>query len=79
MTEFSRLCRSSRWDPNSQDKKDARKDLKDAVTMEFNSIYGTDVSDLGSWQNLCQVLGITPIPDRLKGCRTVSCHGLFVS
>jgi hypothetical protein len=54
-------------------KKLARENLKDAMTQQFNNIYGTDENNLAAWQNLCQVLNIDPIPDELNLCRNVSC------
>jgi hypothetical protein len=53
------------------DRKEARKRFKDAGVLEFNKIYGTDVNDVGSWQGLCRVVGIAPVPDKLKECREV--------
>ncbi|KAF8434372.1 hypothetical protein L210DRAFT_3485540 [Boletus edulis BED1] len=45
-----------------------RAEFNDALVQQFNFIYGTD-SDLGAWQNLCSVIGITPVPDEIKDCK----------
>ena len=44
----------------------ARKELRDAMVSQFNHSYGTDVNDINSWQLLCEVVGIEPIPQELK-------------
>lgn len=78
MAEFYRMCDFFNWDKDDEEKKEARNLLKDALTQQFNSIYGTEVNSIESWQNLCRVLGITPIPEGLHACREVSnplkCH-----
>jgi hypothetical protein len=61
------MCRD--WE--EEDRDDARQGFKDALVQEFNKIYGTDVNDIGSWQGLCRVVGIAPVPDKLKECREV--------
>jgi hypothetical protein len=69
-TEFQRLCRHFGWPKDSDDRNDAKDDFKNALVKEFNSIYGTDENDLGSWQGLCGILGI-PISESLEECRKV--------
>lgn len=61
------MCRSL----DEDDREEARKGFKDALVQEFNMMYGTDVNDIGSWQGLCHVLGIAPVPDKLNECREV--------
>jgi hypothetical protein len=61
------MCRG--WGKDDRD--EAREGFKDALVQEFNKMYGTDVNDLGSWQGLCRVLGIAPVPDKLNECREV--------
>jgi len=69
MTEFYRMCNFFSWGRDDEEKESAREHLKDAMTQQFNSRYGTDVDDLSAWRNLCRVLEIDPIPDELKACR----------
>lgn len=38
---------------------------------EFNTTYGTDDRDLGSWQNLCRVVGASSVPDSVTQCKKV--------
>lgn len=45
------------------------------MVLQFNDIYGTDEEDLRSWQGLCRVLNIEPVPEELQECRKVS--GIF--
>jgi len=67
--EFRRMSDSFEWD--KPDREEARAKFKDALVQEFNNIYGTDENDVGSWQGLCRVLGITPVPGSLAECRKV--------
>ncbi|KAG5643148.1 hypothetical protein DXG03_001510 [Asterophora parasitica] len=65
--EFYRLARYLRW--GKPEMADKRADFKDALVQAFNSIYGTDETDVESWQTLCRVLSITPLPEELVACR----------
>lgn len=65
--EFHRMLR---WDTEKK-REGARKDLRDALTEQFNSIYGTDVENIKNWQLLCRVLGISPVSEDLDECRHV--------
>lgn len=71
-SEFYRMCDFFGWDKEDQEREDAREKFHDAMTQQFNGIYGTSVDDLGSWQNLCRVLRITPVSNKLLECRDVS-------
>ena len=66
------MCAEYGWKDGDKRKKDARKGIQDALTLQFNDIYGTDVNDLGAWQNLCRVLQFPTVPDGLDLCRQVS-------
>lgn len=72
MLEFYRMCDQFGWETDDEEKEKARESLKDAMTLQFNSIYGVDVDDISSWQSLCEALGIVPIPKKLETCRNVS-------
>lgn len=72
MKEFDRMCDEYEWKNSDKQKRDARKGIKDALTLQFNAIYGTDVDDLSAWQNLCRVLQFPNVPDDLSLCRQVS-------
>ncbi|EUC59434.1 tyrosinase tyrosinase: common central domain protein [Rhizoctonia solani AG-3 Rhs1AP] len=65
MAEFYRLCASGMV---SRDK--TRQRFRDALTRDFNEMYGVDEGDLGAWQRLCRVL-VTDVPDEIEGCRKV--------
>ncbi|KAG5652140.1 hypothetical protein H0H81_006159 [Sphagnurus paluster] len=55
------------WD---EDTKNIQRSLfKDTLVQAFNTIYGTDENDLASWQNLCSILHIAPMPEGLTACR----------
>lgn len=69
--EFNRMCDDYEWDSDDYEFRNARRNFKSAMVQQFNSLYGTDENDLSSWQNLCRILGIQPVPERLKDCRKV--------
>jgi hypothetical protein len=70
--QFEELCDLHDWDDDDYEKRQARRDLKDAMVHDFNSSYGTDVDDLESWKDLCEACGITPAQEDLAGYRDVS-------
>ncbi|KDQ53373.1 hypothetical protein JAAARDRAFT_137311 [Jaapia argillacea MUCL 33604] len=47
----------------------ARRELKIALTKQFNTIYASDVNSLHSWGQLCQILEIVPVPETLQSRR----------
>lgn len=69
------MCKQFGWkrDKNniSQERAEAYELLHDAMTKQFNEMYGTDADSLMSWQGLCRVLDISPIPENLQECREV--------
>ncbi|KAF7967139.1 hypothetical protein HWV62_5006 [Athelia sp. TMB] len=71
MSEFRRMRREFGWNMEGEKQQEAREALKDAMVMQFNQYYGTDIEDINNWQILCQVLGISPIPQELQACREV--------
>lgn len=75
MNEFNRMCQSFKW--KKGEKKKPYQDLEKAMVKQFNSLYGTNVDDIGSWRKLCQVLEIFPIPEELEACRKVSSLSAF--
>ncbi|KAG2102837.1 uncharacterized protein F5147DRAFT_706977 [Suillus discolor] len=68
-SEFHRMCGHFCWNKKDKEKKKAHRDFKDALVQQLNEIYGTDVNNLSSWRNLCQIVHISPIPDTLESCR----------
>ena len=71
MSEFRRMRYEFDWDRDGEEQQEAREALKDAMVMQFNQYYGTDIEDINNWQILCGVLGISPIPQELQACREV--------
>ncbi|CAE6509048.1 unnamed protein product [Rhizoctonia solani] len=67
MSEFYRMVDSKDFPKASQAQ--AKREIEDALTMDFNLIYGTDVGDLKAWQGLCRVLQFEYIPDDLFICK----------
>ncbi|KAG8754328.1 hypothetical protein FRC11_006710 [Ceratobasidium sp. 423] len=86
MEEFYRMCDYYRWssakDANKQfidpDREMASRSFKDALTVQFNAIYGTDENSLVGWQNLCVVLNLKDVPEELDDCRDLV-HSMFVN
>ncbi|KAF8682800.1 hypothetical protein RHS04_02058 [Rhizoctonia solani] len=77
MEEFYRMCDHYLWsnekDENrrylDKDREKAGENFKDALTLQFNAIYGTDENSLLAWQNLCIILNLGNIPEELNTCR----------
>lgn len=69
--EFEQMCNHFGWDEDSDEMRKAKNGFKNAMVLQFNDIYGTDEEDLGSWQKLCRVLNMEPVPTRLAECRKV--------
>lgn len=69
MGEFYRMCDMFQWDRDDEERQEARDKIKDALAQQFNDIYGTDVNDLASWQNLCSVLNLSNVPEEIGPCR----------
>lgn len=65
------MCQHFNWDKEDEDREEAHKAFKDALTQQFNDYYGTDVDNIASWQKLCRRLGVEPIPEGLQACRAV--------
>ncbi|RFU27814.1 hypothetical protein B7463_g8510, partial [Scytalidium lignicola] len=70
-TQFDRMCHYFDWDSDDYEMREARRNFKSAIVQQFNNIYGTDEKDINSWQNLCHILNISPVPASLEGCRKV--------
>ncbi|KAG8738747.1 hypothetical protein FRC10_006511 [Ceratobasidium sp. 414] len=72
MSEFYRMCDTfwpDRADKDDPERQDARDGIRDALTQQFNAIYGTKRDSLPAWQNLCDVLQLADVPDNLNKCR----------
>ncbi|EGN97585.1 hypothetical protein SERLA73DRAFT_57238 [Serpula lacrymans var. lacrymans S7.3] len=76
--EFSRMCRLLGFQKPSRLWDIAYARFRDALTEQFNHIYGTDVNDYASWKMLAEVLRISPLPDTIPGCRK-KIKGVFVN
>lgn len=70
--QFHSLCNDFlRGNDKRNLRKAARTEFKNVLSQTFNSTYGTEVKDLESWQKLCSVLEIVPMPKTLGACRDV--------
>lgn len=71
MNQFKEMCRFFAWQEEDEARVHARQLLRDAMTEQFNDMYGEDVDDVAHWAHLCEVLEITPQPEGLSTCRKV--------
>ncbi|KAG8712881.1 hypothetical protein FRC09_019363 [Ceratobasidium sp. 395] len=69
MEEFYRLCDITWPDRGDWERDIAWRGFRDALTQQFNDIYGTDEQSLTNWQNLCVALQLRNIPEELNECR----------
>ncbi len=69
--EFYRLCDENGWERDDDEREVAREGFHNALTMQFNDNYGTDVNDLATWRALCSRLRMNPAPESLHACREV--------
>lgn len=72
--EFHRMCQWFGW--SKGERLLAYDAFHQAIIMQFTATYGVDVDNLASWQLLCLVLQINPIPADLETCRKVSLQAL---
>lgn len=70
--EFYRMYDSFGWEKVDEEKKAAQSGFKTAMVLTFNALYGTNINDIEAWHKLCVALDITPLPNGLKACRSVS-------
>ena len=66
------MCEEFGWDMEDYEMREAKREFKAAMVREFNGLYGTNGEDLESWQKLCRILNIEPVPLKLKPCREAS-------
>lgn len=71
LANFDALAICRNWAPGGRARTRARRHLQNAMIEEFNKTYGTDTGDLASWQNLCCVVGVAPVPPSITQCKKV--------
>ncbi|EOA85862.1 uncharacterized protein SETTUDRAFT_111081 [Exserohilum turcica Et28A] len=67
--EFYRMCDFFAWDKDDVEREEARRGFKDAMVIQFNSLYGTDVANIENWHKLCIALYIEPLPETIHDCK----------
>ena len=45
--------------------------FREAMVESFNNRFGTDVQDEKSWEGICHLLGVDPLPDSLTSMKMV--------
>lgn len=76
--EYRRLRQRYDWKRNDPDGEDAWSNYRSALVREFNRWYGEDDSNMDAWQSLCRAIGVLPLPQTLKDCKTVSAQRQYV-
>lgn len=71
LANFDALVLLRKWAPGSRTRTAARNNFRNAMIEQFNATYGTDAGDLASWQNLCRVVRIAPVPESITQCKKV--------
>ena len=83
--EFYRMCDSFGWVKDAEghyppERIEAYEAFTEAMVKSFNHRFGTDVHDEKSWEGICHLLSVDPLPDgvtTMKKVRTISskpCH-----
>lgn len=67
------MCDFFGWDRDDDERRDAHEGFKIALVQQFNAVYGTDASDIESWEGLCTALNVKPLPGTLEEATKV-CH-----
>ncbi|KAH8087126.1 hypothetical protein BXZ70DRAFT_899709, partial [Cristinia sonorae] len=67
--EFHRMSETLNWKDKTRQKK--MRQLRGVMVVQFNEYYGTEVGDVEAWRAMCGVLGVWPVPETLKKCRTL--------
>ncbi|KAH7088221.1 hypothetical protein FB567DRAFT_627973 [Paraphoma chrysanthemicola] len=69
-SNFTRLATAKRWGPKLKYKRWIA-----CQTVLFDALYGTDVTKLDKWQDLCREVGITDVPGSIKKCKKSASAG----
>ncbi|KAH8103009.1 hypothetical protein BXZ70DRAFT_766307 [Cristinia sonorae] len=67
--QFRMLCNHFGWEKRDRKRHEAHEQLKEAMVLQFQHMYGKHVDDIKAWRSLCQILRISPIPRGLDACR----------
>lgn len=71
MSEFRKLSAMKKWDDDSEVRQMRYNEFMEILVSQFNQYYGIDAEDIEPWQNLCQAIGIFPVPNSLEKAREV--------
>ena len=71
MDGFLDMCDQFQWREDDAERKDALRALQDAMVRKFNDLYGVSADELWAWQRLCRAIGIAPVSNSLRDCRSV--------
>ena len=54
------MCDYFGWESEDDEKREAFGAFKDALVLEFNHLYGSDIDNIKSWRGLCFALKEPP-------------------
>lgn len=72
MSQFKELRDLKRWTWTRNERAQALDEVRNAIALQFNAFYGSNVDDLNGWHNLCRALRVQDLPDTVNGCKAVS-------
>ncbi|KAG8696296.1 hypothetical protein FRC11_000827, partial [Ceratobasidium sp. 423] len=78
MDEFKRLKKWAGWERGSEEFEEAHKGMNEALTEQFNALYGKDPNDVVALRNLCSVLELAEIPTERSACKKLI-KSLFIN
>ncbi|EAT76795.1 hypothetical protein SNOG_15957 [Parastagonospora nodorum SN15] len=67
--EFYRMCDFFNWERDDGEREEARRAFKDAMVVQFNALYGTDITKIENWHRLCVAVCIEPLPTTIAECK----------
>jgi hypothetical protein len=75
--EFYRMCDHFQWNKNAQgdypqDRKDAHNAFRKAMVESFNAAFGQDINNINTWETMCHLLQIDPIPSGIQDMKNVT-------
>lgn len=68
---FNRLVAFFGWKTGGKKERKARDKFKKALVGQFGQLYGADENKLEVLQELCQKVGVFPVPSTLTTCKKV--------
>ncbi|KAE9390058.1 hypothetical protein BT96DRAFT_959870 [Gymnopus androsaceus JB14] len=71
MPQFWKLCDQNGWERDTPERDEPLDGIRNAIALQFNAFYGSNVDDLNGWHNLCRALRVQDLPDTVNGCKAI--------